>query len=301
MDTDTLGQPKQPVADKIQGNCLHAPVSVVIPCYRCADTIERAVHSAIHQTLPPAEIILIDDFSNDGGVTINALEQQRQANPSINIKICPLPRNVGPGSARNAGWDESRQPYLAFLDADDSWHPHKLKIQYQWMATHPEAMLSGHLSVKMSDNSTPPGLPDKLMVRRVNKYALLLSNCFPTRSVMLRRDVPFRFKPEKRYAEDYLVWLAMVFADYPAYVINQPLAYSYKEDFGEGGLTADIWKTQLGECDTYRQLYNAGSISTATLILVFGWACIKYVRRYLLVKWRSLVNKYTQNSRRLSA
>ena len=42
------------------------PVSVIIPCYRCAETIERAVDSVLNQTQIPEEIILVDDFSDDG-------------------------------------------------------------------------------------------------------------------------------------------------------------------------------------------------------------------------------------------
>ena len=119
-----------------RGDLGKVPVSVIIPCYRCADTIKRALGSVIAQTLPPEEIILIDDFSNDDGVTLTTLNYLRQMHQKTSIKIVLLDKNSGPGSARNAGWKEASQPYLAFLDADDSWHPKKLEIQYQWMVAH---------------------------------------------------------------------------------------------------------------------------------------------------------------------
>ncbi|RIZ69485.1 MAG: glycosyltransferase family 2 protein [Methylococcales bacterium] len=273
-----------------RGNLGKVPVSVIIPCYRCADTIKRALDSVIAQTLPPEEIILIDDFSNDDGVTLAALDQLWQGHQKTSIKIVQLDKNSGPASARNAGWKEASQPYLAFLDADDSWHPKKLEIQYQWMAAHSDIVLSGHQSIKISENVALPELPESLVVRRVNKYSLLFSNRFPTRSVMVKRDVSYRFPPEKRYAEDYLLWLTIVFDGQPAWFLNSPMAYSFKEDFGDGGLTGNLWKNQLGVLDTYHRIFSAGFIPLYVFILISGFSFFKYLRRLGITKVRSLFN-----------
>jgi hypothetical protein len=79
------------------------------------------------------------------------------------------------------------------------------------MVGHPDAVMSGHQSLKLSAQQILPTLPDHLAVAKINKYSLLFSNQFPTRSVMLKREIPYRFVPEKRYAEDYLLWLTIVF------------------------------------------------------------------------------------------
>jgi len=270
------------------GKLEHAPVSVIIPCYRCAGTIQRALDSVIAQTLPPEEIILIDDFSNDEGETLNALDRLRQVYQGTNIKILRLDKNGGPGSARNAGWEVSSQPYLAFLDADDSWHPKKLGIHYQWMAAHPDIVLSGHPSVKIAIGDAMPDLPKKLVAHCVNRRGLLFSNCFPTRSVMLKSEVPYRFIPGKRYAEDYMLWLTIVFSGQPAWLLNMPMAYSFKEEFGEAGLTENLWKTQQGVLDTYQRLYSAGFISFFAFVLISSFSFLKYFRRWGIVKWRAL-------------
>lgn len=268
---------------------MQAPVSVVIPCYRCADTIQRAVDSVIAQTLPPLEIILVDDFSNDEGETLAALDRLQLAYLETKIKILRLDKNSGPGSARNAGWKVSSQPYLAFLDADDSWHTKKLEIQYQWMMAHPNVVLSGHPSVKIAIGAALPDLPEKLEAHRVTRGRLLFSNCFPTRSVMLKREVPYRFIPEKRYAEDYLLWLTIVFSQ-PAWFLNLPMAYSFKEDFGDGGLTGNLRKTQQGELDTYQRVYFAGLITLFEFMLASCFSFLKYGRRWIIVRWRSVIN-----------
>ena len=79
-----------------------APVSVVIPCYRCAATIKRAVQSVLAQTVLPAEIILVDDFSDDAGQTLGALHEMQRLDARLPIRLISLRQNGGPGTARNA-------------------------------------------------------------------------------------------------------------------------------------------------------------------------------------------------------
>ena len=267
-----------------------APVSVIIPCYRCADTIGRAIVSVMTQTQTPIEVILIDDFSNDAAKTVTALEHLRQTyqNDAVSIKIVLLNQNCGPGSARNIGWETSSQPYVAFLDADDMWHPKKLEIQYNWMAENPNVVLTGHASIKIATSDELPKLPEKLITRCVGKYELLFTNCFITRSVMLKRDISYKFFPNKRYAEDYLLWLTVVLNDQKACLLNMTMAYSFKEEFGDGGLTGDLWAMQLGVLDTFQQLAKSGSISFCTFILISIFSFFKYFRRLCVVKLRFL-------------
>jgi glycosyltransferase involved in cell wall biosynthesis len=242
----------------------------------------------IAQTLSAHEIILVDDYSNDGGKTLSELEQLQSTYQGSSIKVLQLGKNSGPGSARNAGWESATQPYIAFLDADDTWHPAKLEIQYEWMAAHPHVVLTGHPSVKISVGEALPALPDEMVAYQVNRRGLLLSNCFPTRSVMLKRNIPYRFIPEKRYAEDYMLWLTIVFRGLRAYYLNKPMASSYKEEFGEGGLTGNLWKAERGVLDTYKRLLSNGSISTATWVLISSFSLLKYLRRWIIVKARAL-------------
>lgn len=129
---------------------IFADVSVVIPCYRCSDVIERAVTSVWEQTLRPAEVILVDDCSGDG--TVDTLYALQKKFPPNWIKVIELEQNSGPGEARNAGWAAASHSYVAFLDADDSWHPQKIEIQYSWMIEHPDVVLTGHECVRHSGN-----------------------------------------------------------------------------------------------------------------------------------------------------
>ena len=271
---------------------MRAYVSVIIPCYRCADTIQRAVGSVIAQTLLPEEIILVDDCSGDAGETLLAMNRLVITSPDVNIVILQLDQNAGPGSARNAGWKKATQPYLAFLDADDIWHPNKLEIQYIWMAANPDAFLTGHRSATILPGDA---LPDALMnwtAQRINKHRLLFTNHFPTRTVMIKRDIAYRFLPGKRYAEDYLLWLTIVFNEHAAWVLNIPLAYAFKEEFGAGGLTGHLWKAHRGVWDTYQRLHTTGSISRALFILVSVYALLKFFRRWTISTLRRVVARH---------
>src|SRR5690606_11478324 len=107
------------------------------------NTVVRAVASVDAQTLLPAEVILVDDSSGDG--TLNVLYSLQEKYTPGWIKVLALPENVGAGEARNAGWEMATQDYIAFLDADDSWHPQKIEIQYEWMRSHIDVSFTGHV------------------------------------------------------------------------------------------------------------------------------------------------------------
>jgi glycosyltransferase involved in cell wall biosynthesis len=261
-----------------------APVSVVIPCYRCADTIGRAVASIAAQTTRPAEVILVDDWSGDE--TPDRLHALKHEHPDGWIQVIALPENGGPGTARNAGWEQATQPYIAFLDADDAWHPQKIEIQYGWMSAHPEAALSGHAcrQVKgVGDEQVGSRLvPGEVTFRSISPRQLLLSNRFPTRSVMLKRSLPHRFLPGKRHSEDFLLWCEICLDGYPCYRADLPLAALFKAPYGEGGLSGNYWLMEKGEVNTYSRLFSAGRIGGVSYSLLLLVSVAKFGRRLVV-------------------
>ena len=265
---------------------MQSQVSVIIPCYRCADTIERAVESVINQTLTPKEILLIEDCSDDAGITLAALYHlQQNFQGKVSIEVIPLKQNGGPGSARNAGWAAAQGTHVAFLDADDAWHPEKLEFQYRWMQVHPEIAMTGHGTTRFANAipDIPIGQPRSYPVSALK---LLLSNQFPARSVMIRNDIPLRFSPGKRYAEDYLLWLQIVLTGYHAHYLDVVLAFSYKADFGNAGLSKNLWEHEKGELATFAQLYRERLISLMTYGAVSVFSLLKFLRRLFFVRFQ---------------
>ena len=103
-------------------------VTVIIPCFNCEQTIERAVLSAINQDVR-VEIILVDDCSTDStrAIISRLVDEFDSVYSVLNAK------NMGPGFSRNRGLDLARGRYIAFLDSDDVWLPGKLKKQLSFM------------------------------------------------------------------------------------------------------------------------------------------------------------------------
>jgi glycosyltransferase involved in cell wall biosynthesis len=258
-----------------------APVSVVVPCYRCADTIERALASVAAQTLRPAEVILVDDGSPDG--TSERLRALAAAHPEGWIRLFSLPENQGAASARNAGWAAATQPYVAFLDADDAWHPRKIELQYGFMAAHPEVALSGHGPELLG--KPPPG-PDRLEASRLSKLALLLSNRLITPSVMVKRELAHRFRPGRRYVDDHLLWLQIHGTGAPVVSFSAPLTVVFKPMFGAGGLSGRLWEMEKAELENYRILRREGGIGWLALLALTAWSFAKFLRRLAIVSLR---------------
>jgi len=96
------------------------PVSVVIPAYNAAPFLSGAIASVNAQTSPASELLVVDDGSSDETAHV-----ARAAGATVIRQS-----NGGAGAARNAGVRAASHPWIAFLDADDRWHPDKLASQW---------------------------------------------------------------------------------------------------------------------------------------------------------------------------
>jgi succinoglycan biosynthesis protein ExoO len=97
--------------------------SVLVPAYNVSRIIERAVGSAAAQTLPPLEILVVDDCSTDN--TVEVVKALARDIPSI--RLLSTPTNSGPSAARNIGLRAAKADWIALLDADDAWKPGRLE------------------------------------------------------------------------------------------------------------------------------------------------------------------------------
>src|SRR5579859_6471888 len=98
-------------------DCAGSSVTVLIPAYNAGPFLHRAVGSALDQTHPPLEVIVVDDGSTDDTADV----AQRLALADPRVRVIRLPENGGPAKARNAGLDLARGEWVAVLDADDAY------------------------------------------------------------------------------------------------------------------------------------------------------------------------------------
>jgi glycosyltransferase involved in cell wall biosynthesis len=267
-----------------------APVSVVVPCHRCAATIDRAVTSIAAQTLLPAEVVLVEDGSRDG--TLERLRALAATHAPGWIRIVALPENRGAADARNAGWAAATQAYIAFLDADDAWHPRKIELQYGYMSTHPEVALCGHGYELRSTPEIPHALIPEPGASRFSRLSLLLSNRLVTPTVMLNRALPHRFHPGRRHVDDHLLWLQIQRAGLPVTKLSAVLTYVYKPMYGAGGLSSQMWEMEKAELENYRILRREGSIGLAAALALCAWSFAKFARRLVLVTLRRTQRRF---------
>jgi glycosyltransferase involved in cell wall biosynthesis len=198
-------------------------VSVTMPVYNGERTIQLAINSLLHQTYPNWKCIIVNDCSTDGtGEILKKYESD------LRFKIIHLSKNKGRGNARQIALENAEGDYLAFLDADDFYHPEKLEWQVKAFHDYPNITVCS-TGVGSFDNNYKlrtyrgftqnnygsnyksklyPGFPAscmiKLSIAQKNTYNLLLD---------VGEDNDFIFKC--LFGKDY-------------YVINQILYY-YEE------------------------------------------------------------------------
>lgn len=97
-------------------------ITCVIPVRDGAAHLRTALASVLGQTLPPAEVLVVDDASTDDSAAV----AERFGDP---VRVLRLPENVGPAAARGIGARAATGELVAFLDADDLWEPDRLALQ----------------------------------------------------------------------------------------------------------------------------------------------------------------------------
>ena len=265
----------------VEGSAL-ASVSVVIPCYCCTETIERAIHSVASQTVRPNEVILVEDGSGDNTLSILNELQKKYGDW---IRVVPLPENLGVASARNTGWALAKNSYIAFLDADDAWHRQKIEIQYEFMVNNLDVMLCGHQHRELSENNNDSlqWAVELKLIHKITWLQMLLKNQFITPSIMLKKEINFRFSERARYMEDHFLWLEIVGAGMLTVKLDIDLAVVYKPMYGASGLSANMWMMETAELSNYRQLYNQKKLTFLTYIFLQFFSIVKYAKRFLVV------------------
>jgi glycosyltransferase involved in cell wall biosynthesis len=204
-------------------------VTVVIPAFRAAHTISRAVESALSQTRPPDEIVVIDDGSPDD--LAGALSRYA-GRVSLVRKT-----NGGAASARNLAIERSSGELIAFLDADDYWEPTKLERQLEIMRAYPEVQLVASRYFTAPPQGGRSGPYPEFDARRFGRVltptgpeAFKVATIVWTSTVLARRSGlgDNRFVSGLEPAEDRDLWVRLV-ASGSAYIIPDALATAVLE------------------------------------------------------------------------
>ncbi len=174
-------------------------VSVIIPTYNSGRWIVDAVRSAIGQDHPPHQVIIVDDGSTD--------DTAARLGPFGDGIVLERQENRGVAAARNRGLALATGDFIAFLDADDTWHPRKLALQLS--AFERDATL-GLLGTRTCDCSKAAPDVERASVTPLALERLVVKNYLATSSVMVRREVierAGRFDTTLQGPEDHDYWI----------------------------------------------------------------------------------------------
>ncbi len=203
-------------------------VSVVMPAYRCGDTICEAIDSALAQDVP-LELLVIDDCP-DAPIEA-ALEKYRSDPRLIYLRN---EKNLGAAKSRNRAVELANAPYVAFLDADDRWLPGKLQQQLAILEATGDV-----LCCTARELMTPDGtLTGKILPVRthITYRDLLKFNCINCSSVVIKTEVAREFPMiHEDSHEDYIMWLRVLEKYGSAQGIDEPLLQYRLSTTGKSG------------------------------------------------------------------
>jgi teichuronic acid biosynthesis glycosyltransferase TuaG len=208
-------------------------VSVIIPVYNGALFIRGAIESVYSQTVPPTEVIVVNDASTDD--TELLLRELETELPS-SFTWLTQPTNSGcPAVPRNIGIARTTAEYVAFIDQDDRWHQTKLARHLEHFASDPDLALSftGYIRIAsdgeqvfQSDEWDPD--PEVVLDKLLRSVVV-----GPPSTVLIRRAALLQvppFVPTQGY-DDWRMWLELAAAGFKIGHIREPLVdYGWHED-----------------------------------------------------------------------
>lgn len=193
-------------------------VSVIIPTYNRAEWLRQALESVFVQTWRDFEVIVVDDGSTDSS-------EQVVADCGDRVQYIRQ-ENGGAANARNRGVTAARGEWIAFLDSDDLWLPHKLDRCMDRIRRDSKTVFVFHPMVEIDENG---GVVRGRSKRPAEGRVLdrLFAHCFVhTPTVVVRRDVLDEaggFDPALEVCEDYALWIRIA-SKHPFTLVDEPLA-----------------------------------------------------------------------------
>ena len=218
-------------------------VSVIIPTYNRAQMLCEALASVRRQTVQDFEVLVVDDGSSDDTAAV----AKAFAPQAIYLRQ----EHGGVAAARNLGIRSARASYIAFLDSDDLWLPHKLERQLAFLREHPSVgLLYARMWSYHVDRPTERQLEPRAVARSFDEL-LNGPNTVTTSTVIVRRecfDIVGLFDPSLPTVEDHELWLRIAHR-FPLAFLEEPVAEYRRHG---GGFNADHAALYEG----YRRFYE---------------------------------------------
>jgi glycosyltransferase involved in cell wall biosynthesis len=225
-------------------------VSVIIPAYKAAEHIGKALDSVFSQTFSDYEVIVVNDGSPDTALFEQALQPYLRR-----IHYISQP-NRGPSSARNIAIMNAVGEYVAFLDSDDTWLPEYLEEQIRLLHNEPalDLVFSDALLIGDSHLSGQTFMQSVAMRGPVTWESLIKWECSVLTSTVVARRRSLvaagLFDQNFRRSEDFDLWLRLLRMGGNIKYHRRVLA---RRNMGGESLSADRSKMIEGQIEVYRK------------------------------------------------
>ncbi len=178
-------------------------VSIILPYYKKKKFFAESLKSAINQTYPNKEIIVIFDDNDLSELDFvkNKISKHR------NIKLINNNENFGASKSRNIGIALSNGKYIAFLDCDDLWSKNKLKLQIEFMKKKNISFSHTNYEIIDKDDCNI----GKMIIKKKLSHKSLLKSCdIGLSTVIVEKNIlPKNPFPPLKTKEDYVLWLKL--------------------------------------------------------------------------------------------
>ena len=223
-------------------------VSIIMPIYNVASTVNESIDSALAQSFSDFELIIVDDGGPDNSYELCVARAEQE--PRIRII---RQKNKGLAGARNTGIEHARGEYLAFLDSDDLWTSDKLERHVKLLDRNPEIGLSYNGSEFIDDESNSLGIFQTPKTENISAGDVITRNPVGNGSAPVIRAETMReirfidvngdinyFDSSLRQSEDIECWVRIITTTKWNFSgIDAPLT---KYRVNEGGLSANVDK-----------------------------------------------------------
>lgn len=239
-------------------------VSIITPLYNAQNYISTTIESILSQTYKNWEHIIVDDCSTDNSISI----VKQFVETETRIRLITLSRNSGAAIARNKATEAANGAYIAFLDADDFWHPEKLSKHIAFMQSNDcSVSYTNYLHIDKSGESLRKrikALP-KLSYKKqhTNNYIGNLTGIYHS------ERIGKIIAPNIKKRQDWAVWLeAIKKSKKPALGLQEDLAFYRIHDTSMSSNKLNLIKYNF---QFYKNYLNYSYLKAINCLLRFFW------------------------------